>query len=163
MDNVTSMKRQFLLMMIGASLVTMLFVGGVFIRGMISNAEVEVSEFRAMLMADVELQLRTQTQTAISLIDEIYKQQQAGALTEAQAKETAAELVRNLRYEGDAGYFWIDTYEGVNVVLLGRKETEGKSRINLTDPHGRQFIKEMIENGRKQGGGFTDLMFAKPN
>ena len=163
MDNVTSMKRQFLLMMIGASLVTMLFVGGVFIRGMISNAEVEVSEFRAMLMADVELQLRTQTQTAISLIDEVYKQQQAGALTEAQAKETAAELVRNLRYEGDAGYFWIDTYEGVNVVLLGRKETEGKSRINLTDPQGRQFIKEMIENGRKQGGGFTDLMFAKPN
>ncbi|MBQ9486195.1 MAG: cache domain-containing protein [Selenomonadaceae bacterium] len=157
------MKSQFLLMMIGSSLITMLFVGGVFIRNMMIGAEEQVAEVRATLMADVELQLRTQTQTAISLIDSIYKRQQAGQLTEQQAMKEAADLVRNLRYEGDAGYFWIDTFDGVNVVLLGRKETEGKSRINLTDPQGRQFIKEMIDNGRKQGGGFTDLMFAKPN
>ena len=163
LESETSMKRQFLLMMICSSLVTMLFVGGVFIHNMIAGAEEQIAEFRDTLMADVELQLRTQTQTAISLIDSVYKRQQAGQLTEQQAMTEAAEMVRNLRYEGDAGYFWIDTFDGVNVVLLGRKETEGKSRINLTDPQGRPFIKEMIENGRKQGGGFTDLMFAKPN
>ncbi len=163
MGNKASMKSQFLLMMIGSSLITMLFVGGVFIYNMMKGAEVQVAEFRATLLRDVELQLRTQTQTAISLIDSVYKRQQAGLLTEQQAMTEAADLVRNLRYEGDAGYFWIDTYDGINVVLLGRKETEGKSRINLTDPHGNQFIKEMIEVGRKQGGGFTDLMFAKPN
>ena len=163
MENVKSMKRQFLLMMICSSLVTMLFVGGVFMNNMINESKAQVEDVRATLMADVELQLRTQTQTAVSLIDSIYKRQQAGQLTEEQAKKEAADLVRNLRYEGDAGYFWIDTYEGINVVLLGRSETEGKSRINLTDPQGRQFIKEMIENGRKSGGGFTDLMFAKPN
>lgn len=42
-------------------------------------------------------------------------------------------MIRNLRYDNGAGYFWIDTYEGVNVVLLGRENTEGKSRINATD------------------------------
>ncbi|MBQ7198178.1 MAG: cache domain-containing protein [Selenomonadaceae bacterium] len=157
------MKTQFLLMMIGASLVTMIFVAGIFIRDMVNESKEQVAEVRETLMADVELQLRTQTQTAVSLIQKIYDRQKSGALTEAQAKQEAANLVRDLRYEGDAGYFWIDTYDGVNVVLLGRAETEGKSRINLTDPQGRQFIKEMIENGRKQGGGFTDLMFAKPN
>ena len=162
MENVKSMKRQFLLMMLCASLVTLVFVGGIFIHNMINESKDEVEEVRATLMADVERQLRTQTQTVISLVDSIHKRQQAGLLTEEQAKKQAADLVRDLRYEGDAGYFWIDTYEGVNVVLLGRSETEGKSRINLTDPQGRQFIKEMIENGRKQGGGFTDLMFAKP-
>ena len=162
MENVKSMKRQFLLMMLCASLVTLVFVGGIFIHNMINESKDEVEEVRATLMADVERQLRTQTQTVISLVDSIHKRQQAGQLTEEQAKKQAADLVRDLRYEGDAGYFWIDTYEGVNVVLLGRSETEGKSRINLTDPQGRQFIKEMIETGRKQGGGFTDLMFAKP-
>ena len=162
MENVKSMKRQFLLMMLCASLVTLVFVGGIFIHNMINESKDEVEEVRATLMADVERQLRTQTQTVISLVDSIHKRQQAGLLTEEQAKKQAADLVRDLRYEGDAGYFWIDTYEGVNVVLLGRSETEGKSRINLTDPQGRQFIKEMIETGRKQGGGFTDLMFAKP-
>ena len=163
MENTSSMKTQFLLMMIGASLVTMIFVAGIFIRDMVNESKEQVAEVRETLMADVELQLRTQTQTAVSLIQKIYDRQKSGALTEAQAKQEAANLVRDLRYEGDAGYFWIDTYDGVNVVLLGRAETEGKSRINLTDPQGRQFIKEMIENGRKQGGGFTDLMFAKPN
>ncbi|MBR5913236.1 MAG: cache domain-containing protein [Selenomonadaceae bacterium] len=157
------MKRQFLMMMIGSSLVTMLFISGVFLNNMINNSKEEVAEIRSTLMEEVEDQLREQTQTAISLIDTIYKRQQAGQLTEEQAKKEAADLVRGLRYEGEGGYFWIDTYEGVNVVLLGRTETEGKSRINLITPDGRPFIKEMIENGRKPDGGFTDLMFAKPN
>ena len=162
MENVKSMKRQFLLMMLCASLVTLLFVGGIFMRNMMSESDEEIEEVRQTLSADVERQLRMQTQTALSLIDSIYKRQQAGQLTEEQAKKQAADLVRDLRYEGDAGYFWIDTFDGVNVVLLGRSETEGKSRLNLTDPTGKQFIREMIENGRKSGGGFTDLMFAKP-
>ena len=59
------------------------------------------------------------------------------------------------------GIFFVDTTEGINVVLLGR-DTEGKSRINLVDPNGVFFIKNMIENGLKEGGGYTDLMFAKP-
>ncbi len=163
MEKVKSMKRQFLLMMIGSSLITMLFVGGVFIRDMIIEAQENLNQFRETLTADVESQLKLQTQAAISVIDTIYKRQQAGQLTEAQAKQEAANLIRNMRYEGDGGYFWIDTYEGVNVVLLGRQETEGKSRINLTSSDGKAFIKEMIENGRKDGGGFTDVMFAKPN
>ena len=49
------------------------------------------------------------------------------------------------------------------MVLLGREASEGKSRIDLQDPTGKKFIREMLENGRKDGGGFTDLMFAKPN
>ena len=150
-------------MMIGSSLVTMLLVAGVFIRDMIIEAKEQVIEVRETLLEDVELQLKTQTEAVMSMLQHLHKRQQAGELTEAQAKLEAANLVRDLRYEGDAGYFWVDTYEGVNVVLLGRKETEGKSRIDATDPTGKKFIREMIENGRKQGGGFTDLMFAKPN
>ena len=59
-DNNTSMKTQFLLMMIGSSLITMLFVGGVFIRNMMIGAEEQVAEVRKTLMADVELQLHKQ-------------------------------------------------------------------------------------------------------
>ena len=162
MEKVTSLKRQFLMMMLFSSLVTMVFVAGVFINNMMSESRQQVEEVRKTLLEDVELQLRTQTQTAVSFIENIYKLQQSGALTEEQAKKEAADFVRNLRYEGDAGYFWIDTYEGINVVLLGRSEVEGKSRIDSTDPTGKKFIQEMIQNGRQSGGGFTDLMFAKP-
>ncbi len=159
----SSMRIQFLLMMIGASLFTMICMGIIFFKSMVAANEEEVRIYRESLVSDVERELKIETETAISLIETVYKKQQAGLMTEEQAKIEAADLVRNLRYDNGAGYFWIDTVEGINVVLLGRKETEGKSRINLTDPTGKQFIKEMIENGQKSGGGYTDLMFAKPN
>lgn len=158
----SSMKTYFLLMMIGASLVTMFIVGTIFTMDMIDSGKTQIEEFRESLTADVERELRNQTRTVLSTIDTIYKDQQAGLMTEQQAKTAAANLVRNMRYEGEAGYFWIDTYDGVNVVLMGR-DVEGKSRIDQTDPTGKQFIREMIEVGRKPGGGFTDLMFPKPN
>ena len=159
----SSMRTQFLIMMIGTSLITMICMGIVFFKSSLDATEREVSQYKTALVEDVERELKIETETAISLINNIYKRQQAGQITEEQAKTEAAELVRNLRYDDGAGYFWVDTYEGVNVVLLGRKEAEGKSRINATDPTGKQFIKEMIENGQKSGGGYTDLMFAKPN
>ena len=158
----SSMRTQFILMMLGASFVTMFIVDSLFTLDTVSNNDNEIEEFRTMLVRDVEDQLRNQTLSAISVIDEVHKRQLAGELTEEQAKKQAADIVREMRYEGDGGYFWVDTYEGVNVVLLGRP-TEGKSRIDSVDPSGRYFIKEMIENGRKSGGGFTDLEFAKPN
>ena len=159
----SSMRTQFLLMMIGASLITMLCMGIIFIKSSLDADEEQVAEYRKTLIEDVERELKIETETAISVIDTVYKKQQAGQLTEEQAKAEAAALIRAMRYDNGAGYFWIDTYEGVNVVLLGRTEVEGKSRINQTDPTGKAFIREMIENGQKSGGGYTDLMFAKPN
>ena len=158
----TSMRTQFLMMMIGASLITMLCIGAGFFKSMYDDAETQIATFRETLVNDVERELKIETETAISVIETVYKRQQAGQLTEDQAKAEAAALVRAMRYDNGDGYFWIDTYDGVNVVLLGR-DTEGKSRINLTDPNGKQFIREMIQNGQKSGGGYTDLMFAKPN
>ena len=95
------------------------------------------------------------------MINKIYQEQQAGKLTSAEAQSRAANYVRELRYDNGAGYFFFFFSEGIKVVLLGR-DTEGKSRINLVDPNGVFFIKNMIENGLKEGGGYTDLMFAKP-
>ena len=159
----SSMKTQFILMMIGASFVTLFITCTVFTMDIVNNNKSEIAEIRNMLITDIEEQLRNQTLSAISAIDEFHKHQLAGELTEEQAKLFAAETVRNMRYEGDGGYFWVDTFEGVNVVLLGRTDVEGHSRIDATDPSGRKYIQEMIENGRKSGGGFTDLQFPKPN
>ena len=159
----SSMRTQFILMMIGASFVTMFIICSFYTWDIVDNNEVELTEFRKMLEKDVEAELRNQTLSAISVIEKVRQKQLAGELTEEQAMKMAADLVRDMRYEGDGGYFWVDTYDGVNVVLLGREKVEGKSRIDSVDPSGRYFIKEMIENGRKPGGGYTDLQFAKPN
>ena len=157
-----SMRSRFVLMMIGASVFTLLFVAGFFVSAMLDQSDRQLTQLRDTLIEDVDRQLKMQTETAIEIVQTVYADQQAGRITEAQAKDIAANLIRNLKYDNGAGYFWIDTYDGVNVVLLGRSEVEGKSRINTTDPTGKQYVREMIQNGRQSGGGFTDLMFAKP-
>lgn len=161
MSGLRSMRTQFILMMVMASVITMIFVGAIFMRNVFVNSEAEMENYRANMMADVENSLKNETITAISMVEAIYKRQQAGELTEEQAKKLAAAMIREIRYEDGSGYFWIDTYDGVNVALLGRADVEGKSRIDATDPSGRKYIREMIQVAQA-GGGFTDLMFAKP-
>ncbi|MBR2214692.1 MAG: methyl-accepting chemotaxis protein [Selenomonadaceae bacterium] len=157
-----SMKTRLIMVIVGVSMASTLCIGGYFIHRFIQENDEQVQSYRADLERSVEFSLKGETEVAMSILQEAHKKQQTGEMTEPEAKIMAADLVRDLRYEDGSGYFWIDTTEGINVVLLGR-DTEGKSRIGLTDPTGKQFIKEMIENGMKDGGGFTDLMFAKPN
>ena len=162
MVQVKSMKTRLIVMIVGVSVLTTLAVGGFFIYNILQDDKIQLQNYRLDQERAVEDRLRAETELAISVINETYKKQQAGILTEEQAKKEAAAQVRDMKYNDGKGYFWIDTYEGVNVALLGRSETEGKSRIDAVDSNGRYFIKEMIANVRQAGGGFTDLLFAKP-
>lgn len=161
MFSFSSMKTRFIAIIVGVSLVSIFVLGAIFTYEMIQMKDGEIRDFRKEAEAAVEMRLKQETEIAVSVIDRMHKEQMAGRMTEEQAKKAAADIVRDMRYDDGKGYFWIDTDQGVNVVLLGR-DTEGKSRINSKDPSGRLFIQEMIQNGKKEGGGFTDLMFAKP-
>ncbi len=157
-----SMKTRLTVILVGVSVLTTLCVGGFFIYNIVQDNKAQLINYRQDQERAIEEKLRSETELAVSVIHEIYKKQQAGLLTEEQARTEAAAQVREMRYNDGKGYFWIDTYEGVNVALLGRKEAEGKSRIDAVDTEGRHFIQEMLANGRQAGGGFTDLLFAKP-
>ena len=157
-----SMKTRQTVIVVGVSVLTTLCVGGFFIYNIVQDNKAQLINYRQDQERAIEEKLRSETELAVSVIHETYKKQQAGLLTEEQARTEAAAQVREMRYNDGKGYFWIDTYEGVNVALLGRKEAEGKSRIDAVDTEGRHFIQEMLANGRQAGGGFTDLLFAKP-
>lgn len=58
-----------------------------------------------------------QVQTAVSMLQTIYDKSQKGEISLEEAKKLGADLLRELRF-GEEGYFWADTSEGVNVVLL---------------------------------------------
>ncbi len=128
----------------------------------IDNNNRSAKAYREKLEEDVMNSLKNETQIAVSIIDQFHQLQEEGTLTEEEAKKQAADIIRDLRYEDGSGYFWIDTEDGTNVVLLGR-DTEGQSRWNLQDSTGNYFIQEMIKNGMQEGGGYTRLNFAKPN
>lgn len=162
MLKISSMKTRLMLAIGGVSLVSTLCVGAYFIVSTVRDNHAQLATYRADLEDSVGSQLKGETEVAYGIIEEYYKKQQAGELTEDQAKKEAADRVRDLRYDDGKGYFWIDTVDGNNVVLLGRKDVEGTNRYNAKDPNGFPYIQEINKAAQQEGGGFTRWEFPKP-
>jgi len=118
-----------------------------------------IDMYKKSQFTDFDIASKSEVEVATTMLQGITERQQKGEMSLDDAKKLGADLLRAMKY-GKEGYFWADTTEGVNVVLLG-KPIEGKSRIDLKDAKGKELIKEIIENGKKPGGGFTDYWFPK--
>jgi methyl-accepting chemotaxis protein len=149
-----------ILLTIGISLFLFIVFVSIMDSSLIKGNRQNIELLTKNLYSDFDLNAKNQVQTAYSVIETFYKLEQKGELSRDEAMKQAANTIRNLKY-GTDGYFWIDTKEGINVVLMG-KEIEGKSRIDQQDSKGKYLIREIIENGSKPGGGFTDYWFPKP-
>jgi methyl-accepting chemotaxis protein len=118
------------------------------------------SEKQANLSAQ-DLLVKNEVETVVSMLQAIFTKHQQGAMTFEKAKELGADILRELRY-GTDGYFWADTTEGVNVVLYGRKDVEGRNRIEDQDSRGTFYVKEFLAKA-KAGGGYVDYLFCPPS
>jgi methyl-accepting chemotaxis protein len=105
--------------------------------------------------------IRSQVEGVVSLIGGIYAKYEKGEYTLEEAKKVAADTVREMRYGAD-GYFWIDTYEGVNVAYAGNT-SEGTNRMDMIDENGFRLIEAIIKAGQQEGGGYTDYWFPRIN
>ncbi|MFH1253666.1 MAG: cache domain-containing protein [Candidatus Uhrbacteria bacterium] len=113
-----------------------------------------------MTVSAQDVLIKNEVQTAVSLLQTIYEKQQQGIYTMEKAKELGADLLRDLRYgENESGYFFADTTEGVNIVLYG-SAVEGTNRYNAS-LNGVNYIQEILKNGAKPGGGYTDYWYPK--
>jgi len=127
------------IMAILISTITAFCIGGFSIYQLFSTKDKVLENQRKIMVQSYDLGIQNEVESAISVLEGINK--------------------RYLRY-GKEGDFWADTLEGINIVLLG-KDTEGKSRLEMQDAKGKYLIKEIIENGKKEEGGFTDYYFPK--
>lgn len=104
-------------------------------------------------------QIKAQVDNVISLCQSIYNRYEKGEYTLDEAEKLAADQIRDLRY-GNNGYFWVDTYDGTNVVLLGN-DTEGTNRMDAVDTNGFAYMQAIISAGRQENGGFADYVFPR--
>ncbi|EHN14756.1 methyl-accepting chemotaxis protein [Clostridium sporogenes] len=147
------------IMAILISTITAFCIGGFSIYQLFSTKDKVLENQRKIMLQSYDLGIQNEVESAISVLEGVNKRYEKGQLKLEEAKKLGAELLRNMKY-GKEGYFWADTLEGINVVLLG-KNTEGKSRLEMQDAKGKYLIKEIIENGKKEEGGFTDYYFPK--
>lgn len=148
-----------LILLAAAAAISMCVMGLINMNGMEQSYKQSVSAMKKVLYADYDEQIQGQVENALTMLGKIYAKYESGEYTEPEAKKLGADLIRELRY-GESGYFWVDTFDGDNVVLLGG-DTEGTNRLEALDVNGYPFIKEIIKNGRSEEGGFTEYYFQK--
>lgn len=130
---------------------------------MIQQAKASLETFQTSLNDGYDDIVCSQVQSVITLLQGIYDRQQAGELTEAEAKQEAISYVKALRYgENGDGYFWIDDLDYTLIAHPILEEQEGDNRFSLEDSNGVKIIQEVIKTAKQsENGGFTEFDYTK--
>lgn len=103
--------------------------------------------------------LRTETETALSLMKFFDEKAKAGQLTMEQARKQAFELISSMNFE-PGGYFYAFDRD-ITMLALYDKKKIGQNFKGQPDPAGNLY-REQLRDLALQGGGRVDYMAIKP-
>lgn len=155
-----SVRTKIMVLVICMTLGITLVLGAVSMYFLYNSGTHRIEQTETILRSDYDLLIKSEVEAVVSSLNGIVAQIEAGKLTRAQGETLAADVIRSSHY-GKEGYFWADTSEGVNVVLLGKEDVEGKSRIDITDKNGQKLMHLFIDIAMNKGGGYLDYYFPK--
>ncbi|MGB3367942.1 MAG: methyl-accepting chemotaxis protein [Acidaminobacteraceae bacterium] len=121
-----------------------------------------LNKLEKLMYSDYDKGLKDIVNGYDSLIEAYESKVKSGEITKNEAKVILADIARNYKYD-NGNYIWIDSSEGINVVLLGREDIEGTNRLDLTDKTGQYIVQEMIRIAKDDGEGYIDYYFPRPN
>ncbi|MGL3606089.1 methyl-accepting chemotaxis protein [Rhizobium sp. G187] len=140
------------------SLQLMLLVGGLMAAFAVATYFQIRASSQAIYTQRYEL-LRTQVETALSIVKDFNDRAVAGEFTVDEAKAKAFELLNKTRFEPD-GYFFGYDYDVVMTFHPTSKDV-GKSNKGKADPNGFAYRDELVRLGQL-GGGFVEFIGPKP-
>ena len=115
---------------------------------------------QSSLMAEKENKTKEHVQAAWTLLDNAYKQEQSGVLTEKDAQALAIQEIRALRYGDDsAGYFWLNDARPYMIMHPTKPEMNGTDLTNYKDPNGKALFVDMVNICKQSGQGFVNYMW----
>ncbi len=158
-----SVKTSLMALCIGNVLVACLVIGVVAIISIRSATTLAVTDYENAMNEGYNQEIKSQVQSVITVLQAEYDKYEAGDMTEDEAKEEAAEIVRAMRYgdEGD-GYFWIDDTDYTLIMHPILPDQEGDNRYELEDQNGVMIIQEIMKVAESaEGGGYNEFYFTK--
>jgi signal transduction histidine kinase/DNA-binding response OmpR family regulator len=106
---------------------------------------------------------------ATSTIDEIHKNYGQGNLTENQAKQKAAAIIRSMRYDQGVGYLWINDMGRPIPILIMHPTTPDLEDTVLDDPKyncalgiKQNLFRAFRDVCLEKGQGYVDYLWPKP-
>ncbi|MBI5584432.1 MAG: cache domain-containing protein [Deltaproteobacteria bacterium] len=95
---------------------------------------------------------------AVSLVDK------AAALAQAQGKEKALAEISTAKGQFDKGEIYVFAYDTQGVIVGHPKNPKliGKNLLEVPDPDGKFFRKEIQETAKAKGTGWVDYKYTNP-
>jgi cytochrome c len=95
---------------------------------------------------------------AVSLVDK------AAALAQAQGKEKALAEISTAKGQFDKGEIYVFAYDNQGVIVAHPKNPKliGKNLLDVPDPDGKLFRKEIQEIAKTKGSGWVDYKYTNP-
>ena len=129
------------------------------LQGVKTDGEKQATAFREELTALKMEYLKSQVQTATSLLETVAKD--ASLDPDAKQKQVFA-LVKALRYGPEnKDYFWINDLHPRMVMHPYKPELDGQDLNESKDPNGKKLFVEFARVGKESGEGFVDYLWPK--
>ena len=97
----------------------------------------------------------------LSEIQREYDLYQSGAISEADAKQNALEVIKSFRYE-EVEYFWVNDLDGIMLMHPIKPELDGTNVLGIQDPDGKYLFQEMLDVAKVNGEGNVHYQWPKP-
>ncbi|MBN2038848.1 MAG: cache domain-containing protein [Spirochaetes bacterium] len=109
------------------------------------------------LIVDKKMMLENLVDTGITVFDKLNSDAEKGKITVEEAKTTAKEIIKNMRY-GDEGkdYLWINNFQPAMIMHPFRPDLDGKDVSEYSDPTGKRLFVEMKRVCEQYGQGYVN-------
>jgi len=118
--------------------------------------------FKSDLYEAKYLKTRHLVEAAHTLLAHYAGRTQAGEMPLETAQAEARQAIRAMRYEG-AEYFWINDLAPRMIMHPIKPEMDGQPLHENKDPAGKHLFVEMVNVCKRDGSGFVDYLWPKPD
>ncbi|HEX9307131.1 MAG TPA: methyl-accepting chemotaxis protein [Anaeromyxobacter sp.] len=132
--------------------------------GAVGLALLAVQAYRVVasrMREEREAKLRAVVETVDGVLAAYAKVARDGKMTADEARRTALETLKTLRYEGRE-YFWVNDLHPRMVMHPTRPELDGKDLTDDADPSGKRLFVEFARTVRRSGAGYVEYLWPKP-
>ncbi|KJS43008.1 MAG: chemotaxis protein [Rhodospirillaceae bacterium BRH_c57] len=140
-------------------LVKLLSIAALALVGFVILSWVALGHLHQSMLDERVTKVAALTEVARATIQSFHDRSKAGEFDEATAKAQAIETLRPVRYQGQEYYFVYD-FQGVNVLLPPRPQSEGTNMMEVKDANGVPFIRQLVD-GAKSGSAQVFYMFPR--
>jgi methyl-accepting chemotaxis protein len=156
-----SLRTKVVLLLTVALALACLATGWIFVQRMQRSGERQIDQVREEALGQISLRLMEEVDIGIGIL-EAFLDSSDDPAARARQQERAKNVIRDVRFSKGSGYFFVYDTTGVCLVLGPKREWEGQSKIDVVDPNGRPYVKDLVLKGAKEGGDTVHYWFSKP-